>query len=285
MLGHSGEDHDATVVGVIGARGGTGASVLAAAIARVAAAGGAQTALVDADLTGGGLDVLLGIEDEGGLRWPDLHAARGEVGGDELAALLPAWRGARVLSADRRRPEGLVGDAPADVVRALARAHEVVVVDLCRHDLARHGTAHLDPARRDGGSDDGAGQAVGLAVAARCTVIVVVATRDLGSVAGALALRGAVELVAPGAPVGMVVRGPAVGGLTAHDVAGAAGLDLWAEIRSDPALPGALERGEGPAARVRRGRRGDLGRSAGVILDHARAVRRASSDPTTRRRR
>lgn len=275
MPGPPAEDRDATVVGVIGARGGTGASVLAAAVARLAASGGAQTALVDGDLTGGGVDVLLGIEDEVGLRWPDLHAARGEVGGDELAALLPTWRGVRVLSADRRRPEGLVGDAPADVVRALVRAHDVVVVDLSRHDLAR---------RARSAGDEGV-EADTLAAAARCTVVAVVATRDLGSVAGALALHDATILAAPRAPLGMVVRGPAAGGLTAHDVASAAGLDLWAELRSDPSLPGALERGEGPPARSRRGRRGDLGRAATVVLDHARAVRRSSADPGARRRR
>ena len=264
MPGQPAEDHEATVVGVIAARGGTGASVVAAALARRAAAGGAQTVLVDGDLTGGGIDVLLGIEDEVGLRWPDLHAARGEVGGDELSALLPTWRGVRVLSADRSRSEGLVGDAPADVVRALVRAHEVVVVDLRRDDLV-------------GGC--------GLATAARCTVIVVVATRDLGSVAGALALHDAVVGAAPRAPLGMVVRGPAAGGLTAHDVAAAAGVDLWAELRNEPGLPGALERGEGPSARTRRGRSGDLGRAAQTVLDHARAVRRASSDAVARRRR
>jgi hypothetical protein len=116
-------------------------------------------------------------------------------------------------------------------------------------------------------------------------VVAVVATRDLGSVAGALALHDALALAAPRASLGMAVRGPAAGGLTAHDVASAAGLDLWAEVRSDPSVPGALERGEGPPARSRRGRRGDLGRAAAVVLDHARAVRRSSAEPSTRRRR
>ncbi|MEP7763783.1 septum site-determining protein Ssd [Sanguibacter sp. 25GB23B1] len=290
MPGLPAEDHDATVVGVIGARGGTGASVLAAAVARLSAAGGAHTALVDGDLTGGGLDVLLGIEDEVGLRWPDLHAARGEVGGDELAALLPTWRGAHVLSADRRRPEGLVGDAPADVVRALVQAHELVVVDLSRHHLPRcppsgRSPSGRDPDARDPDARGSEADSDTLAAAARCTVVVVVATRDLGSVAGALALHDATTLAAPRAPLGMVVRGPAAGGLTAHDVASAAGLDLWAELRNDPTLSGALERGEGPPARSRRGRRGDLGRAAAVVLDHARAVRHASAAPGTRRRR
>ena len=98
-------------------------------------------------------------------------------------------------------------------------------------------------------------------------------------------LRAIEAEAAPGAPVGMVVRGAAAGGLTANDVATAAGIDLWAQLRTDTALPGALERGEGPGVRARRGRRGDLGRSATTILDHAGAVRRASTERTTRRRR
>src|SRR5450756_3160863 len=52
-------------VGVMAARGGVGASCLAASLAAESART-RPTALVDLDLGGGGLDVLLGIEDDGG---------------------------------------------------------------------------------------------------------------------------------------------------------------------------------------------------------------------------
>ncbi|MBI9115972.1 septum site-determining protein Ssd [Sanguibacter suaedae] len=228
-------------LGVVGACGGAGASVLAAALARVAARADDRALLVDGDARGGGLDVLLGIEDDPGLRWPDLHAARGEVSAEDVVPLLPAWHGVRVLSADRTRPWALTPDVPTDVLRALQRTGDVVVHDLRAPDLA--------------------------AWADRCTAVVVVARCDLTSVAGAVALRDALGAT----PAGLVVRGPAPGRLGAHDVADATGLPLWGEVRRDRALPGAVERGEGPPVRARRGAGGDLRRTAVALLTHARA--------------
>lgn len=233
----------APVIGVVGARGGVGASVLSAAVGRMARRAGDRVVVVDGTPCGGGTDVLLGIEDDPGLRWPDLHAARGEVGGDQLLALLPTWQGVSILSADRRRPAPLPRDVHEDVVRGLAAAGDVVVLDLAAGDAARW--------------------------AALCTVLVVVARCDLTSVAGAVATVGA----APGIPAGLVARGPAAGRLTAWDVARAVGIDLWADIRSDPTLAGRLERGEGPLVRVGRGRSGDLGRAASTVLGASRRPR------------
>ncbi|MEU6650489.1 septum site-determining protein Ssd [Streptomyces sp. NPDC046900] len=59
----------ALTVGVIGGRGGAGASTLACALAVTSAREGRHTLLVDADPLGGGLDVLLGGETTAGLRW------------------------------------------------------------------------------------------------------------------------------------------------------------------------------------------------------------------------
>ena len=230
-----GQAQTATVIGVVGACGGVGTSVFAAALAAVAARAGARTVLVDGARDGGGLDVLLGIEDEPGLRWPDLHAARGEVGGDQLHALLPCWQGASVLSADRTRPATLPDDVPHDVLGALTAACDVVVHDVPTDQVRRWSEG--------------------------CAAWTVLARRDLASVAGALALDGVLERTVA---AGVVVRGPAPGRLTAQDVAAASGLDLWGELRTVRSLAGALERGEGPSV-PRRQNRG-LGAVAAAVL-------------------
>lgn len=238
------------MIGVVGACGGAGTSIFAAALAAVAARAGARAVLVDGARDGGGIDVVLGIEDEPGLRWPDLHAARGEVVGDELHALLPAWRGARVLSADRTRPATLPDDVPHDVLDALAAACDLVV-----HDV---------PAEQVGLWSEGDG---------RCGAWVVLARRDLASVAGAIALEAVIDHEVT---AGIVVRGPAPGRLTAHDVATACGLELWGEIRSSRSLARTIERGEGPQLRRRSG---GLGAVASAVLDQIGAVGRGGRAP------
>lgn len=209
------------VVGVVGARGGAGASTFAAALAhRLARRGSA--ALVDLERTGGGLDVLVGLESADGLRWPDLAGARGEVAGAELVALLPGWGGCTVLSADRARPGPPPAAAVADVLGALASHVDHVVLDLDRADVTE----------RSG-------------VLALCGLVLVVVPRDLRGVAGALALRPA--LVEAVEDVRLVVRGPAPGGLSALELAHVVDLPLGASMAADRAVAAACERGGGPA--------------------------------------
>jgi secretion/DNA translocation related CpaE-like protein len=212
------------VIGVVGARGGVGASSLAAVLAQRWALGGAPVALVDLDGAGGGLDVLLGLEGVGGLRWPDLHGARGEVSGAELTALLPRWSGVTVLSADRATPGAPRAEVVADVLDALRSNHEVMVLDLDRH-------AVLDAA----GPLD------------RCDAVLVLAGRDLRSVAGVLAMRAAMLAAVP--DVRLVVRGPAPGGLGVLELAHVVDLPVAASMGPQRGFDAALERGGGPGLR------------------------------------
>src|SRR5919107_799963 len=61
---------DGAVLAVVGGRGGAGGSVFAVATAVRAARSGERVLLVDCDPLGGGVDLVLGAEDVGGLRWP-----------------------------------------------------------------------------------------------------------------------------------------------------------------------------------------------------------------------
>ncbi|WP_232014299.1 septum site-determining protein Ssd [Cellulomonas fimi] len=220
----------AHVVGVVGARGGAGASSLAAALARVLSATTA-TVLVDLDRGCAGLDVLVGLEGVDGVRWPDLASARGDVDGDDLLALLPRWGSCAVLSADRSRPVPPEAAVVADVLHALSRAAGVLVLDLDRSAVV-----------------------AGESVAAVCDTVLVVTPRDLRATAGALALRESWR--DPGTDVGLVVRGPAPGGLGVAELAEAVGLPVRAVLPADRRLAAGVERtglpATGPLARAAR---------------------------------
>ena len=224
------------LIGVVGARGGVGASSLAAALARRLARRSGSAALVDLDGSSGGIDVLLGVESADGLRWPDLTDARGEVSGPELTALLPRWEGVTVLSADRAWPGPAADDVEAAVLDALSSCHGQVVLDLDR-------SRALDPA----------------GVVGRCATALIVASRDVRSVAGVLAVR--TSLVAQSPDVRLVVRGPSPGGLGVLELAHVVDLPVAASMRAQRGFDAALERGGGPVPR----RRGSFARAVAEL--------------------
>lgn len=237
---------DGAVVAVVGGRGGAGASVLAAAVAVVAVRDGGRALLVDCDPLGGGLDLALGAEDLGGLRWPELNVGGGRVAAAALHAALPSPALGRrsegllgVLSCDRST-HGPPSTAVSAVIDAGRRAGEVVVCDLPRHPT------------------DGSAAALS---AADLTVLVVPA--DVRSAAAGA--RVAAVLAEHTAAVRLVVRGPAPGGIEAAEVAQAIGLPLLTTMRPEPGLARALERGIAPG----RGR----GPLAGAARDILAAVR------------
>jgi septum formation inhibitor-activating ATPase MinD len=86
--------------------------------------------LVDLDLTGGGIEVTVGIEHVPGLRWDGLTAVEGGLEPEQLRAALPQLADVAVLSAGRG--EGVPATAVSDVLHALCSGRHPVVVDLPR---------------------------------------------------------------------------------------------------------------------------------------------------------
>ncbi len=225
------------VVGVVGGRGGAGASTLAVALACAAARRQWAAMVVEADPLGGGLDLMLGLEDSEGLRWPDLAASRGRVSAGSLNSAVLSAGGVRVLPWARDDMLSVPPDAVTSVLSAAARANDLVVVDLPRL---------LDPAASE--------------AAARCSVVYLVVPAEVRAVSAAARVAVGVSLLTP--QLELVVRGPAPSGLDAEDIADALGLPLAGSMRPEPRLAAALERGETPGARLR----GPLARLADQLV-------------------
>ncbi len=227
---------EAVVVGVVGGRGGAGASSLAAALGLAGLRHGLRTVLVDGDPLGGGLDLVLGAEDVPGIRWPDLAGARGRVAPSDLAGALPSIESLLVLSWDRGDLLEVDPEAMDCVLRSAARGAELVVVDLPRRPDA--------PTR------------VALERADRVFLVV---PAELRAVTAAIRVATLVRPMTT--QMQAVVRGPAPGGLDAQVVAEAVGLPLAGHCRAEPGLSQALERGLPPG-----GRRGPLAALAGRLV-------------------
>ncbi|MGC9408725.1 septum site-determining protein Ssd [Streptomyces sp. DZ1-3] len=216
----------ALTVGVIGGRGGAGASTLACALAVTSAREGTRSLLVDADPLGGGLDVLLGGETADGLRWPAFAASRGRVGGGALEESLPELHSLRVLSWDR----GDCVSVPPQAVRAVLAAAR-----------RRGGTVVVDLPRR---IDDGVAE-----ILAQLDVALLVVPAELRAVAAAGRVATAVGMVLRDLRV--AVRGPYASGLDDREVARLLGLPLAGEVPVESGLLRAAEsrRPPGTAAR------------------------------------
>lgn len=226
------------LVAVLGGRGGAGATTLACALAVTAQRTGHEALLVDADPLGGGIDLVFGGEHDLGLRWPGLCDTRGRVPSAALAEALPRMGGLPVLSWDRTTPAEMPVDALHAVLSAGRRAHDLVVVDLPRS---------LDEASR-------------VVLDQATTTLLLVPTEVRAAAAAARVAQAVAPLCGD---LRLITRGPSPSGLSGQQVAGALGLPLLAELRAEPHLDLALERGEAPA---RRGS-GPLSMVCGRLLD------------------
>jgi secretion/DNA translocation related CpaE-like protein len=217
---------DGLLVAVLGGRGGAGATTLAAALAVTAVRRDLRTLLVDGDPHGGGIDLVFGGELTEGLRWPELGATRGRLPAAALAEALPTMADLSVLSWDRGEPAHLPVEAVQAVLSAARRTCDLVVVDLPRS---------LDEASRE-------------VLSAATTTLLVVPAEVRATAAAARIAAGAGLLCRD---LRLVVRGPAPSGLQAAEMARALGLPLAGDLRAEPGLDLALERGEPPGRRHR----------------------------------
>lgn len=226
------------LVGVVGGCGGAGASVLAAAVARTAAGRrpDRRVLLVDADPLGGGLDALVGAQDEPGLRWHDVLDADAPLRAAALAGGLPRGRGGVPVLAWAPWPEPRTAPSAAveAVLEGAARASELVVVDLPR------------------------GSATGLLW--RLDLLVLVVPAHLRGVAAATAQLPA--LLGHAGDVRLVVTTPPGAPLDPADVSDALALPLLGRLPPDRDVRAALGRGDAlPRPR------GALARCALAVLD------------------
>ena len=236
------------VVAVVGGRGGAGATTLACALAVTGARSGHTVLLVDGDPLGGGIDLVFGEEEDGGVRWRDFAATRGRVPATVLSGALPRSHGLSVLSWDRGDTRAVPAEAVESVLAAGRRSHDLVVVDLPRT---------VDEASR--------------VVLAAATTVLLVVPDEVRAAAAASRVAAAVGVLCR--DLRLVTRGPSPTGLTGTQVATALGLPLVGDLRPEPGLDVGLERGDPPGLRAR----SPLAQLCGALLDELLPpVRRAA---------
>jgi secretion/DNA translocation related CpaE-like protein len=196
--------------------------------------------LVDADPLGGGLDVLLGAERTGGLRWPDLVESRGRVNSGALEESLPRMPALSVLSWDRSDTVVIPPQAMRSVLGAARRRGGVVVIDL--------------PRRID--------EAVTEALA-QTDVGLLVVPAELRAVAAASRVASRMSMLL--GDLRIVARGPFGSGLDDEEIAKLVGLRLAGELPTEPGLLEAQDAGKPPGSSSR----GPLARFCSAFLAEA----------------
>jgi secretion/DNA translocation related CpaE-like protein len=212
------------LVVVGGSCGGAGASTVATALALAAAPG---VLLVDADATGGGIDLVLGAEHLEGVRWPELTGLRGRVAGDALLAALPETAGVHVLAAARSEVVPVPAEALVAVVEAARAGGCSVVVDLPRGD-----------------------EALAEAVLPDADLAVLVVPARLRPASAARLMVGEGSARRPWSGASLVVRS-VPGGLSQDEVADVVGRPVAAELGADRSAGPRGERGEPPLVSAR----------------------------------
>ncbi|MBV2366787.1 septum site-determining protein Ssd [Streptomonospora nanhaiensis] len=209
------------VVSVVGGRGGAGASVLAVALALAGRRADLDSALVDTDPLGCGLDLLLGAEHADGARWGDLVGREGRLNWTALRAALPRVHGITLVTWERGPADPVPSAAVRAVVSCAARGADLVVADLPRG---------LGPAAED--------------VLRRTTLALLVVTADLPGVIAANRLLPRLRATAANA---RVVIGSGAADLSASDVTDALSLPLAGRVPPDRELARTLRLGLPPA--------------------------------------
>lgn len=212
---------------VVGSRGGAGASVLAAALGLSAASMGLRPLLVDADPLGGGVDLMLGLEEYEGVRWDDLAERRGRLNPATLRDALPRSGELSVLSWRRGEPAPVSQEAALSLFDAAARGFDLVIADVPRYpgDLGRTALRSAD-------------------------VTFLLVPAEVRATVAADGLSTALRRDT--SDLRLVVQGPAPGGLTTETVTQALDLPAAGSFDRDRRVPAAMD--DGGLARVcRRG--------------------------------
>jgi secretion/DNA translocation related CpaE-like protein len=235
---------DGVMLAVVGACGGAGASVFAAATAVAAQRSGRPVLLADTDPWGPGIDVVLGLEAAGGVRWSDIAAPSGRLPAEVLHRALPSVRIGRgrmsVLCHSRYGEREVDPDLLDTVLDSAGRAGDVAVLDLPRAPF----------------------RAADRAVE-RAALTVLVVPADVRGCYGAARL--APRLIDLGGRLGLVIRGPSPGGLGPDDIAATLEIPLLARMRPEPGLDRRLDGGRPPGCNPK----GPLGRAAAAVLARA----------------
>lgn len=223
------------VVGVLGCRGGAGASVFAAALAMAGVRAGHTPYLIDLDPLGCGLGVVLGQDTGVGLTWDSVSAGVGRIPAVSLQASVSQVHGVSLVGWSDEQVSDLSAGVAGSVVDAARLCTPLTIVD-----LGRAATAAQDEAL------------------ARCDRVLMLVPADVRSVRAATRMtrRKALGMCE------LVVRGPNPGGIVAEDVGEAVGLPVLAAVGADRDLDRRLERGEPPGIRAR----SPLGRAGTGIL-------------------
>lgn len=202
-----------TVLSFVGAAGGAGTSSLSAAVARTASPD-THPVIVDAHRYSGGLDLLLGVEEELGARWGEIEIGEGTVDRAQLRQALPRTKdGIAVLTGARTTvPVAGMGDSAADVdrVTTVLGAGGLTLVDAPPGALPN-----------------------------RCDHAFVVVPAEVRSAAAAALISA--ECRASNTPVSLVLRHRGWSGLSKQEVERVAGADVVAELRHLPRLVRATE--------------------------------------------
>jgi secretion/DNA translocation related CpaE-like protein len=236
------------LVAVVGGSGGVGVSISAAALAFAGAQRGLTTMLVDADPLGGGIDLLVGAEEEPGWRWPRLQNARGHLG--TLIGALPHVDGVDVLSMGRGNKRSDLGpgaEQMTSVLLSATRSHELVVVDVPRL---------LTSAGRE--------------ALRRADTVLLLVLAQLRGIAAAQQMVGLLDEACTA--LSLVARTQRPRTLSAEVVADGLGLTLVGSWADDSTVARTVARGEPPG----RANRGELARGCRLLLDNLMAGPKAA---------
>lgn len=123
-------NRNAKVIGVIGASGGIGASLLASLIATDYAESKHSVLLTELSKTSGGLDVLWGIEENRGLRWSDLAGNNRLFFNQDFLRALPSSNGVAILSTDAKNLN--VEFEITNKIEQMQKCVDVLIIDLAK---------------------------------------------------------------------------------------------------------------------------------------------------------